>query len=51
MLLSVAMSYDANISKLKPYSYGRGGFELSVSYIKFLDRNNSSVNAVKCPRF
>ena len=48
---SVAMSYDANISKLKPYSYGRGGFELSVSYIKFLDRNNSSVNAVKCPRF
>jgi type IX secretion system PorP/SprF family membrane protein len=48
---SFAFSYDANISKLKPYSYGRGGFELSVSYIKFLDRNNSGVNAVKCPRF
>lgn len=48
---SFALSYDANISKLKPYSYGRGGFELSISYIKFLDRNNSSVNAVKCPRF
>ncbi len=48
---SFALSYDANISKLKPYSYGRGGFELSVSYIKFLDRNNSSINAVKCPRF
>jgi hypothetical protein len=48
---SFAFSYDANISKLKPYSYGRGGYEISVSYIKFLDRDNSSVNAVKCPRF
>lgn len=46
-----AFSYDVNISKLKPYSYGRGGFELSVSYIGFLDRNNSSLNAVRCPRF
>jgi len=48
---SFAFSYDANISKLKPYSYGRGGYEISISYIKFLDRDNSSVNAVKCPRF
>ena len=48
---SFAFSYDANISKLKPYSYGRGGFELSVSYIKFFDRDNSSINAVRCPRF
>ncbi|WP_276500060.1 PorP/SprF family type IX secretion system membrane protein [Terrimonas pollutisoli] len=46
-----ALSYDVNISKLKPYSNGRGGFELSVSYIGFLDRDNSSLNAVKCPRF
>jgi type IX secretion system PorP/SprF family membrane protein len=46
-----AFSYDVNISKLKPYSNGRGGFELSVSYIGFLDRDNSSLNAVKCPRF
>ncbi len=48
---SFALSYDVNISKLKPSSYGRGGFELSLSYIGFLDRNNSSVNAVRCPRF
>ena len=48
---SFAFSYDVNISKLKPYSNGRGGFELSVSYIGFLDRNNSSVNAVRCPKF
>jgi len=48
---SVAFSYDVNISKLKTSSYGRGGFELSVSYIGFLDRNNSTLNAVLCPRF
>lgn len=49
--MSVALSYDVNISKLKTSSYGRGGFELSVSYIGFLDRNNSTLNAVLCPRF
>jgi type IX secretion system PorP/SprF family membrane protein len=48
---SIALSYDVNISKLKMSSHGRGGYELSVSYIGFLDRNNSSLNAVKCPRF
>lgn len=46
-----ALSYDVNISKLKPSSYGRGGFELSFTYIGFLDRDNSSLNAVRCPRF
>jgi hypothetical protein len=49
--MSVELSYDVNISKLKTSSYGRGGFELSVSYIGFLDRYNSTVNAVLCPRF
>ncbi len=29
---SVAFSYDANISKLKPSTYGRGGFEISITY-------------------
>jgi type IX secretion system PorP/SprF family membrane protein len=48
---SVAFSYDVNISKLKTSSYGRGGFELSLTYIGFLDRDNSSLNAVHCPRF
>jgi len=48
---SVALSYDVNISKLKPSSYGRGGFELSVSYIGFLNRDKSSLNSILCPRF
>ena len=48
---SVAISYDANISKLKPSSHGRGGFELSVTYIGFLNRDNSSQNTILRPRF
>jgi type IX secretion system PorP/SprF family membrane protein len=45
---SVALSYDVNISKLKPSSYGRGGAELSISYIGFLKR---SQGYLLCPRF
>jgi type IX secretion system PorP/SprF family membrane protein len=48
---SFALSYDVNISKLKVSSQGRGGFELSLYYIGFLDRNNSTLNSLKCPRF
>ena len=48
---SFALSYDVNISKLKTSSYGRGGFELSVSYVGFSNRNNSSLNNIRCPRF
>lgn len=47
---SVAFSYDVNISKLKPSSYGRGGFELSVSYVGFRDKN-STAEYLQCPRF
>jgi len=47
---SVTLSYDVNISKLKPSSYGRGGYEFSVSYVGFR-KNNSSIDAVRCPRF
>jgi len=32
--LSIATSYDANISQLKNYSRGNGGFELSLTYQK-----------------
>lgn len=49
--LTFALSYDVNISTLKTASQSRGGFELSLSYQKFLDRDNSSSNAVRCPRF
>jgi type IX secretion system PorP/SprF family membrane protein len=48
---SVAISYDVNISKLKPSSYGRGGVEMSVSYIGFLNRPKSTLNSTLCPRF
>jgi len=47
---SVTLSYDVNISRLKPSSYGRGGYELSVSYVGFR-KNNSSLDAIRCPRF
>jgi hypothetical protein len=49
--LSVAMNYDVNVSQLKTASQGRGGFELSLSYIGFFDRNNSARDQVMCPRF
>ena len=39
--LSIAISYDVNISSLNTVSQGYGGFELSISYIGFLDRENS----------
>lgn len=48
---SVAFSYDVNVSQLKTASQGRGAFEISVSYVAFFDRNNSTKNAVLCPRF
>jgi type IX secretion system PorP/SprF family membrane protein len=42
---SVSFSYDANISKLKPSSHGRGGFEISISWItKLPDRSNPYIN-------
>lgn len=49
--LTFAFSYDVNISSLKTASQGRGGMEFSLSYLKFFDRNNSSREAVRCPRF
>ncbi len=49
--LSIAISYDVNISSLNTVSEGYGGFELSISYIGFLDRENSAKNKTLCPRF
>ena len=48
---SVALSYDVNTSALKTASQSRGGFELSISYLGFLDRYNSTRDAVLCPHF
>jgi type IX secretion system PorP/SprF family membrane protein len=49
--MAFALSYDINISGLKRVSYGRGGFELSISYKQFLDRESSTSNSLKCPKF
>ena len=48
---SVSFSYDVTTSALMTASQMQGGFELSVSYLGFLDRDNSTKNAVVCPRF
>jgi type IX secretion system PorP/SprF family membrane protein len=48
---SIAFSYDVNVSSLKTVSSGNGGMELSVTYTGFFDRDNSSKNAVRCPKF
>jgi len=49
--LAVSVSYDINISPLKTASQGRGGFEVSLTYQKYIDRYNSSRDAMRCPRF
>jgi len=46
-----SLSYDVNMSKLKTSSYGRGGFELGISFVGFVDRENSAIQALYCPRF
>jgi type IX secretion system PorP/SprF family membrane protein len=49
--LSFGLSYDVNISKLRNTSYGQGGFELSLTFKGFRRSENSSLNAMNCPRF
>ena len=46
---AVGLTYDVNISKLKPASHLRGAYELTLSYSSFLNINNSSASKVKCP--
>jgi hypothetical protein len=48
---SMAFSYDINVSSLAVASRNRGGFEISLSYIAFVNKDNSSRDAVKCPKF
>jgi len=49
--LAIAISYDVNVSQLRTVSEGRGGVELSISYVGFLDRQNSSKYKMLCPHF
>jgi Type IX secretion system membrane protein PorP/SprF len=48
---SLAFSYDVNVSELKTASMGRGGLETSLSYITYLESDNSSKDKIKCPKF
>jgi type IX secretion system PorP/SprF family membrane protein len=49
--LSVAVSYDVNVSPLKTASMGRGGFELSLTWTGFVNRDNDNTYGTLCPRF
>jgi type IX secretion system PorP/SprF family membrane protein len=49
--ISISVSYDTNISQYRSASYGRGGFEFALSYQNFLNRENSTKDAVRCPVF
>jgi type IX secretion system PorP/SprF family membrane protein len=47
--LSIGLTYDVNISKLKAASHSRGGFETTLSYSDFLNIRNSSLEKTRCP--
>lgn len=49
--MAVSFSYDVNTSQLRNASYGRGGFELSLGYQNFNNKDNSTRDAVRCPVF
>jgi type IX secretion system PorP/SprF family membrane protein len=48
---SMAFSYDINTSKLSTASNGRGGIEISLSYIAYVNGDRSSKEKLKCPKF
>lgn len=48
---SAAISYDINMSALKTVSQGRGGFELSLTYRGFLNRERDNTYGTLCPHF
>lgn len=49
--VSIALSYDINISQLKTASTGRGGFELSLTYQRYRNSEDSYADDVRCPKF
>jgi len=48
--IAIAGSYDATVTELKRNSNGQSGFEVSLSY-QIKKKNNSYLDAVRCPRF
>ena len=49
--MSLGVSYDVNISKLRTVSNWRGGLELTLAYKGFLKIRNSTLDRVRCVRF
>lgn len=47
--VSLGLSYDVNVSKLKTASQLRGGFEITGSFKSFLNIRSSSRGRVECP--
>lgn len=47
--LSLGVSYDVNVSKLKTASQMKGGFELTLSYKNYLNIRSSSSQQSRCP--
>jgi type IX secretion system PorP/SprF family membrane protein len=45
---TIGMSYDVNVSSLKPASQGQGGFEISLIYIK---KPSDGRKPIPCPKF
>lgn len=48
---SLVCSYDAHLSGLRTSGVAANAFELSLTYLAFSNRYNSSRNAITCPRF
>jgi type IX secretion system PorP/SprF family membrane protein len=46
---SLGLSYDTNISSLRTASNFRGGFEMTLSIVNPLMRDNSDADKTKCP--
>jgi len=47
----IGFSYDVTVGDAAAVARARGGFELSLSYAGFSDRDNSAQYAVRCPKF
>lgn len=46
--MSLGLTYDVNVSKLKPASIYRGGLEVALSYKAYLNIMNTSLQKVRC---
>ncbi len=48
---SMSFSYDVTVGKAAGVAQARGGFELSMSYVTYLQNEQSARYAQKCPKF